>query len=105
MGPILIRSLAVNWMNPLLFPYIATILILVPVGLASLLSPSFLYREAASRKAKFGARPQGSCGRPSWRVPSSGSFGRSCSAPCFLQAVYKTLWLLVYVDPRITRAP
>lgn len=91
-------------MNTLLLPYIANSVILVPVGLGSLFNLFLVLRgqfpESAGCRTLVGSL---------WTAILVGSvlglFQPILFSPLLLlQVIYKTLWLLVYVAPRIAKA-
>lgn len=88
-------------MNSLLFPYIFNILILIPVGFGALFNifPVSKHRfpESAGWRTLVGSL---------WVAILAGSFiglfePLVFSSLLFLQVVYKGVWLLVYVLPRL----
>jgi hypothetical protein len=91
-------------MNVLLLPYIANIVILAPVGLGSLFNLFQVSRghfpESAGWRTLVGSL---------WTAILVGSvlglFQPILFSPLLLlQVIYKTLWLLFYVAPRIAKA-
>jgi hypothetical protein len=92
-------------MTPLLLPYILNIIVLIPVGLATLLSG-----EAAQRRV-FQGKFQESEGIRTilgslWAAMLIGSVigllaPVSMSPLLLIQVIYKSLWLLVFVLPRV----
>jgi len=90
-------------MNTLLLPYIANIVILVPVGLGSLFNLFLVSRgqfpESAGWRTLVGSL---------WTAILVGSvlglFQPILFSPLLLlKVIYKNLWLLVYVAPRIAK--
>ena len=92
-------------MNPLYLPYIFNIIVLVPVGLLTLLGG-----ERGGRLACQGKFPESEGFRTIlgslWTAILIGSvlglfFPVSMSPLLLVQVIYKTLWLLVFVIPRL----
>lgn len=91
-------------MNPLLIPYIVNILILVPVGLGSLFGlytvPRRYFGESAGWRTLTGSLWTGIL-----VMSVLGLFQPVLFSPLLLlQVIYKTIWLLVYIAPRIAKA-
>ena len=94
-------------MNPLLFPYIFNIVVLVPIGLMTLLGG-----ERGGQLACQGKFPESEGFRTIlgslWTAILIGSvlglfFPVAMSALLLIQVIYKTLWLLVFVMPRLLK--
>ena len=92
-------------MNPLLFPYIFNIIVLVPVGLLTLFSG-----ERGGHLACQGKFPESEGFRTIlgslWTAILLGSilglfYPVPMSPLLLIQVIYKTLWLLVFVTPRL----
>ena len=94
-------------MNPLLFPYIFNIIVLVPIGIVTLFGG-----DKGGQLACQGKFPESEGFRTIlgslWTAILIGSvvglfFPLTMSALLLLQVIYKSLWLLVYVFPRILK--
>jgi hypothetical protein len=92
-------------MNPLLFPYTFNILVLLPVGLLMLLGG-----ERGGQSACQGRFPESAGFRTIlgslWTAILIGSalglfFPAPMSTLLLIQVIYKSLWLLVFVLPRL----
>ena len=92
-------------MNPVFFPYVFNIVVLVPIGLMTLLGG-----ERGGRLACQGKFPESAGFRTIlgslWTAILIGSvlglFWPVPMSPLLLiQVIYKTLWLIVYVLPRL----
>jgi len=94
-------------MTPLLLPYIFNIFVLIPIGLLTLLGG-----EKGGQLACQGKFPESEGFRTIlgslWTAILIGSvlgmfFPITMSALLLIQVIYKTLWLLVYVMPRMLK--
>jgi hypothetical protein len=94
-------------MNPLLLPYIFNILVLVPIGSLTLLGGEMggqlacqgKFRESEGFRTILGSL---------WTAILIGSglglfFPATMSPLLLIQVIYKTLWLLVFVRPRLRK--
>ncbi|HMD67375.1 MAG TPA: hypothetical protein VKF42_00755 [Chitinivibrionales bacterium] len=91
-------------MNPLLLPYIANIVLLVPVALGSLFGLYPVSRAHFPESAGWRTLT-GSLWTAILIASVLGLFQPVLFCPVLLlQVIYKTLWLLVYVAPRIAKA-
>lgn len=92
-------------MNPLLLPYVFNIVILVPIGLTTLLGG-----ERGGQLACQGKFPESEGFRTIlgslWTAILLGSilglfYPVTMSPLLLIQVIYKTLWLIVFVTPRL----
>ena len=92
-------------MNPLLFPYVFNVVVLVPIGLMTLLGG-----ERGGQLACQGKFPESEGLRTIlgslWTAILLGSilglfYPVTMSPLLLIQVIYKTLWLLVFVLPRL----
>ncbi len=92
-------------MNPLWFPYIFNILVLIPVGLLTLLGGERGGQLACQNKFPESEGFRTILGSL-WTAILIGSvmglfFPVTMSALLLIQVIYKSLWLLVFVMPRL----
>ena len=94
-------------MNPLLFPYICNILVLIPVGLLTLLGGERGGQLACQNKFPESEGFRTILGSL-WTAILLGSilgliFPVQMSPLLLIQVIYKSLWLLVFVMPRLLK--
>ena len=94
-------------MNPLLFPYICNIIVLIPVGLLTLLGGERGGQLACQNKFPESEGFRTILGSL-WTAILIGSvlglfFPATMSALLLIQVIYKSLWLLVFVMPRLLK--
>jgi hypothetical protein len=94
-------------MNPLLFPYIFNILVLIPVGLLTLLGGERGGQLACQNKFPESEGFRTILGSL-WTAILLGSilgliFPVQMSPLLLIQVIYKSLWLLVFVMPRLLK--
>ena len=94
-------------MNPLLFPYIFNIVVLIPVGLLTLLGGERGGQLACQNKFPESEGFRTILGSL-WTAILIGSvlglfFPVAMSSLLLIQVIYKSLWLLVFVLPRLLK--
>ena len=94
-------------MTPLLLPYIFNIIVLIPIGLLTLLGGEKGGQLACQRKFPESEGFRTILGSL-WTAILIGSvlglfFPTTMSALLLIQVIYKTLWLLVFVIPRLLK--
>jgi hypothetical protein len=94
-------------MNPVLFPYIFNIIVLIPVGLLTLLGGERGGQLACQNKFPESEGFRTILGSL-WTAILIGSalglfFPITMSALLLIQVIYKTIWLLVYAMPRMLK--
>jgi hypothetical protein len=94
-------------MNPLIFPYIFNIIVLIPVGLLTLLGGERGGQLACQNKFPESEGFRTILGSL-WTAILIGSvlglfFPVAMSALLLIQVIYKSLWLLVFVMPRLLK--
>ena len=94
-------------MNSLFFPYIFNILVLIPVGLLTLLGGERGGQLACQKKVPESEGFRTILGSL-WTAILLGSilglvFPVQMSSLLLIQVVYKSLWLLVFVKPRLSK--
>ena len=94
-------------MNPLLFPYIFNIIVLVPIGLMTLLGGERGGQLACQNKFPESEGFRTILGSL-WTAILIGSvlglfFPVAMSSLLLIQVIYKSLWLLVFVLPRLLK--
>ena len=94
-------------MNPLLFPYIFNIVVLIPVGLLTLLGGERGGQLACQNKFPESEGFRTILGSL-WTAILIGSvlglfFPVAMSALLLIQVIYKSLWLLAFVMPRLLK--
>ena len=94
-------------MNPLIFPYIFNIIVLIPVGLLTLLGGERGGQLACQKKFPESEGFRTILGSL-WTAILLGSilglvFPVQMSSLLLIQVIYKSLWLLVFVKPRLSK--
>ena len=95
-------------MNSLFFPYIFNILVLIPIGLLTLLGGERGGQLACQKKFSESEGFRTILGSL-WTAILLGSilglvFPVQMSSLLLIQVIYKSLWLLVFVKPRLSKA-
>ncbi len=89
-------------MNPLLFPYIFNIIVLIPVGLLTLLGGERGGQLACQNKFPESEGFRTILGSL-WTAILGLFFPVQMSPLLLIQVIYKSLWLLVFVRPRLLK--